>query len=171
MSAFNYIKLLKNNPLRRLFNPVELTNQQIEELLNAAIKINKKTPEFFNNLAGPTQYAFSLADVGHRYNQYQDLMKYWHNTLPIPIMDIDYDELVSNQDTISKKLINFVELDWDDECLSFYKSKRAVLTASNWQVRQPIYKTSSRRWKKYDKYLGPLKEVLGYDGHESDITT
>ena len=87
-------------------------------------------------------------------------MKHWHEVLDIPIMDIHYEDLVNDQETWSRKLIDFCGLEWDDACLDFHKSKRVVNTASNQQVRQPIYKGSMERWRPYEKHLKPLIDAL-----------
>jgi len=89
-------------------------------------------------------------------------MTHWHEVLPGRIFDLQYENLIADSEYWSRKLIDFVGLGWDDACLAPHKSERTVKTASHWQVRQPIYKTSVQRWKNYEKHLGPLKEALGY---------
>lgn len=69
--------------------------------------------------------------------------------------------MIANQESLSRDLIAHIGLDWDDSCLQFHKSKRTVTTLSRWQVRQPIYTSSVKRWKNYDKYLTDLKQSLG----------
>ncbi len=106
-------------------------------------------------------YSRDLADVGHHYRQYLDLMAHWHEVLPGRILDVEYEDLVGNQEATSRKIIDHVGLPWDDACLQFHKLERTVLTASVWQVRQPIYKQSAGRWKNYEAHLGPLRKGLG----------
>jgi hypothetical protein len=81
--------------------------------------------------------------------------------LRLRILEIDYQEMVSDQEGQSRRLIDFLGLEWDPKVLSFYETERSVQTISRWQVRQPIYKTSVSRWRAYEKHLGPLKEALG----------
>jgi hypothetical protein len=88
-------------------------------------------------------------------------MDHWRRVLPVPMLEIDYEEMVADQEAQSRRLIEFLGLDWDPACLNFHETERSVQTASRWQVRQPIYKTSVKRWKDYEKHLGPLKEALG----------
>jgi hypothetical protein len=76
------------------------------------------------------------------------------------MLDIDYKNLVTNQEEATRELLEFCGLEWNDKCLEFYKTRRFVGTASYNQVRNPIYKTSIDRWKNYEKYLGPLKAGL-----------
>ena len=69
-------------------------------------------------------------------------------------------KLVNNQEKISKEIIEYIGLEWDEKCMDFYKNKRTVRTASSDQVRRPMYKDSVNRWEAYEKYLAPLIETL-----------
>jgi tetratricopeptide (TPR) repeat protein len=106
-------------------------------------------------------YATDLKMLGLYYREYDRLMNHWRKVLPLKMFDIRYEEMIADQEAISRKLIDFVGLEWDDACLSFHETERTVTTPSRWQVRQPIYTTSVKRWKKYEEFLGPLKESLG----------
>jgi tetratricopeptide (TPR) repeat protein len=106
------------------------------------------------------EYTFDLKELGQYYLDYERLMAHWHNLFSSDIYDVQYEELSNNQEIVSRQLIKYLGLEWDSKCLDFHKNKRAVKTASNLQVRQPIYKTSINRWKKYEKHLGPLTEIL-----------
>lgn len=105
-------------------------------------------------------YARNLADLGHHYAHYLHLMQHWREVLPDRLLEIEYEDLVENQEAVSRKLIDFVGLPWDDACLRPQDVKRTVLTASVWQVRQPVYKRSAGRWKNYEQHLGPLRDAL-----------
>jgi hypothetical protein len=111
---------------------------------------------------GP-RHAFTrnLEDLGRYFRDYQRLMTHWYATLPIPLLNVPYEELVGAQDVWSRRLIDFLDLPWDERCLRFYETKRPVLTASVWQVRQPIYASSIGRWRHYAAHLGPLFRGLG----------
>jgi hypothetical protein len=87
-------------------------------------------------------------------------MAHWKEVLDIPILDVQYEDMVADQEAMSRKIVDFLGLEWDDACLNFYKSKRFARTASYDQVRQPIYNKSVARYKNYEKYLGPLKAAL-----------
>lgn len=115
---------------------------------------------FTLDFAGSHPYAYDLKNLGCFYNEYRRIMKHWYKELDIPIMDLRYDELVNDQEAWSRKLIDFCGLEWDDVCLDFHKSKRVMNTASNEQVRQPIYKKSVHRWKNYETQLQPLIDAL-----------
>ncbi len=116
---------------------------------------------YFQYFAPQLSYSFGLEDLGFAYRRYERLMMHWRKVLPVPVFDVQYEELVSNQESVSRKLIDFCGLEWNTSCLAFNESKRLVKTASSWQVRQPIYATSIGRWKRYEKHLTPLKEALG----------
>jgi tetratricopeptide (TPR) repeat protein len=116
---------------------------------------------FFQNFDDQHSYASDLTNLGHQHRQYQRLMAHWHEILPGRIFDINYEDTIADPEYWSRKLIDFVGLEWDDACLAPHKLERTVKTASQWQVRQPIYNTSVQRWKHYEKHLGPLKEALG----------
>lgn len=117
---------------------------------------------FFQSFGGKHAYAYDLANIGHQYKYYERMMAHWHKVLPGRILDINYEDTISAPEYWSRKLIEHVGLAWDDVCLAPHKLERTVKTASQWQVRQPIYKTSVQRWKHYEKHLGPLKDALGY---------
>jgi tetratricopeptide (TPR) repeat protein len=105
-------------------------------------------------------YAQSLEHLGLHYREYERLMAHWHKVLPIPILDVSYEELVTDQEKVSREMIAFLGLAWDDRCLHFHENRRAVYTASKLQVRQPIYANSVGRWRRYERHLGPLLEAL-----------
>ncbi|MEQ1754807.1 MAG: sulfotransferase [Micropepsaceae bacterium] len=112
-------------------------------------------------------YARNLKDLAHHYAQYLDLMEHWRQVLPSGrMLEIDYEELVENQEATTRKLIDFVGLPWDDACLRPQDVQRTVLTASVWQVRQPVYKRSAGRWKHYEQHLEPLRDALASFGHK-----
>jgi tetratricopeptide (TPR) repeat protein len=117
---------------------------------------------YFQNFGGEHDYAYDLANLGHHHRQYERLMQHWHSVLPGRIFEIRYEDTIADPEYWSRKLIAHVGLEWDDACLAPHKLERTVKTASHWQVRQPIYKTSVQRWKNYEQHLGPLKEALGY---------
>lgn len=108
-------------------------------------------------------YASDLVQLGMYYRQYQDLMAHWKKVLRIPILEVQYEEIVANQEEMSRKMIEFCGLAWDARCLRFHETKRVVITPSCDQVRQPIYKKSVARWKNYERHLGPLIAALGPD--------
>ncbi len=106
------------------------------------------------------KWSFELTEVGQYYLDYQRLMAHWQNLFPGEIFTVQYEDLVMDQETNSKQLIDYLGLEWDVKCLDFHNNERDVRTASNVQVRQPMYKNSMNRWKPYEKQLQPLIEML-----------
>jgi len=92
--------------------------------------------------------------------QYQRLMSYWQKLFPGEIFTVQYEDLVLDQERVSKQLIEYIGLEWDEICLDFQHNERNVSSPSNMQVRQPMYKSSMNRWKLYEEQLQPLIEVL-----------
>lgn len=107
------------------------------------------------------QWSYNLRELGRFYKRYWNLMKYWREAFPGVMYEAIYEENVADVESSAKKLINHLGLEWNENCLNFYNTDRPVKTASVTQVRKPIYKTSTNRWRKYEKYLGPLLEELG----------
>jgi hypothetical protein len=100
-------------------------------------------------------------DIVCVYRQYQRLMAYWRAVLPEDrFMEIDYEDLVSDRERVTRAMVEFCGLRWDDACLHPEQNRRTVLTPSAWQVRQPVYKSSVERWRKFEPYLGEFKSLL-----------
>lgn len=106
-------------------------------------------------------YANDLNSLGALYRDYQRLMLHWQEVLPLPMLEVCYEELIMEQERVSREIVAYCDLPWDDHCLQFHKTKRAVATASYDQVRQPIYNKSVGRWRNYESHLEPLFEALG----------
>ena len=115
---------------------------------------------FKNFFEGELNFSYSLEEAGKYYKLYQNLMEFWKQLLPDFIYDISYEKLVENQESESRKLLDFCNLDWDKNCLTFYKNKRGIVTASFAQARKPIYKNSVKSWQKYESELLPLFNTL-----------
>ena len=117
---------------------------------------------YFQNFDESHYYANRLENLGIYYSLYRRVMKHWKSLLDIPILEIQYEELVKDQEKKSRELIDFVGLEWDERVLRFYESKRSVVTASYDQVRQRIYTGSIARWKNYERYITPLVDALDF---------
>jgi tetratricopeptide (TPR) repeat protein len=106
-------------------------------------------------------YKNDLRTLGLYYRQYLRLMEHWSRELPVPVLDVRYEDLVADQEGVSRRVIDFCGLEWDPACLEFHRHQRSVMTASALQVRKRIYDTSVGRWKVYERHLWPLLEALG----------
>ncbi len=136
---------------------------------NAKIIITERDPldnclsVFFLRLAPIMSYANCLSDIAHHYQQQHRLAEHWKSIFPESVYQIGYDDLVSSPASNIGNLLEFLGLDWSDECLNFHQLKNRVKTASVWQVRQPLYTSSSGRWRNYSQYIEPLREQLMND--------
>jgi len=119
---------------------------------------------YFQDFETAVSYANDLEDLAHYYAEYLRIMKHWRSVLPEDaILDVPYEGLVDDQEAWSRKMLEFIGLPWDPRCLDFHETRRAVITASKWQVRQKITSASVLRWRNYEKFLGPLLYLTELD--------
>ncbi|MFN4295698.1 MAG: tetratricopeptide repeat-containing sulfotransferase family protein [Brevundimonas sp.] len=116
---------------------------------------------WFLHLGHAMPWALDLEDAAHWLIQQERLMDHWKSLWPDDIYTLDYDALVAEPEEKVRGLLNFCGLDWEDGCLSFHALDNAVRTASVWQVREPLYRRASGRWRNYEPHLGSLKAALG----------
>lgn len=109
-------------------------------------------------------FTHDLRTLGLMCRQYERLMRYWHSALPGRILDVQYEEMVSDPETQIRRLLAHCELSWHPGCLNPHLTKRPVNTASATQVNSPINTRSIERWKNYEKHLGPLIKALSDSG-------
>ena len=106
-------------------------------------------------------YCYDLAELGRYYRAYHELMAHWRAVLPAgSMLDVAYEDVVGDLETQARRLIDYCGLPWDDRCLSFHTTSRTVSTASNLQVRRPLYRSSVQRWRRYEAHLQPLLTEL-----------
>ena len=116
---------------------------------------------YFQNFVAPHAWATDRGDIGRYIRAYEKLMAHWRAVLPLPMLEVVYEDLVADVEQGSRALIDFLGLPWDEACLDFHRNDRLVRTASNWQVRQPVYSSSVGRWRDYEEFLGPLLDGMG----------
>jgi tetratricopeptide (TPR) repeat protein len=125
---------------------------------------------YSKNFAGEQLFTYRLDEMGAFHCDYQALMGSLREVLPAErFLEVDYENVVDDLEGEARRLITFVDMPWDDACLSFYKTRRVVRTASVSQVRQPIYATSKGRWRRHAAYLGPLLNALGIEQPTKDL--
>jgi tetratricopeptide (TPR) repeat protein len=107
------------------------------------------------------EWSFDFGALGRQYRRYWKLMEHWRRTLPGRFLEVRYEELVGNTQEGAQKILEWCDLDWNDQVLRFYETNRPVKTASLSQVRQPIYTSSTGRWKKWEPYIQPLLAEIG----------
>jgi len=107
-------------------------------------------------------FTYDLAELGRYYRAYEGLMEHWRRVLPQNVMlDLQYEEIIADFEGKAREILAFCGLDWDPRCLAFHETERPVRTASQTQVREPLFKSSVGRWRVYEKHLGPLLDALG----------
>ncbi len=116
---------------------------------------------FISSFSEAHGYAADLGILGQYYREYDRLMRHWQTVLPGRILENRYEDLISDQEGQSRRLIDHLGLPWDDACLRFFDKAGSVRTLSRWQVRQPIYTSSVKRWKNYEGKIQPLIDALG----------
>nr|WP_243851117.1 sulfotransferase [Rhizomicrobium electricum] len=111
--------------------------------------------------ASGLNYAYDLGELGRYYRAAEALMSHWRTVLPgESLLQIRYERLIADFETEARRLVAFCGLDWNEACLRFYETRRAVRTKSEFQVRRPIYTSSIGRWRRYEHWLGPLLQAL-----------
>jgi len=114
---------------------------------------------YFQNFLGSHAYSFDLKNIGEYYLQYERIMRHWKDDFGVPMLELHYEELVAEPERISREMVAYIGLEWDEQCLRFHESKRTVVTASFQQVREPVYRASIGRWKHYEKFLSGFGEA------------
>ena len=115
----------------------------------------------FQNMMLPNHsYSYSPEDFARYYNEYTRLMAHWNGVLPGRIFNLQYEDLVSNQELKTRELLEFLGLPWDSRCLRFHETDASVKTFSKQQVRNPVNRNSVGRWQNYAKQIAPLAELM-----------
>lgn len=107
------------------------------------------------------EFTYGLQEVGHYYSDYVRLMTHWDTVLPGKVLRVTYEDVVADLEPQVRRMLDFLELPFEDACLNFHRTERAVRTASSEQVRQPIFKSGVDHWENFSPWLDPLRAVLG----------
>jgi hypothetical protein len=105
-------------------------------------------------------FSYDLEDIAEYYLQYVRLMNYWHEVLPGKVLEVHYEDVVADLDGQVRRILEHCGLPFEEQCLRFHESDRAVKTASSEQVRKPIYSSSVNLWRHYEDHLEPLIDIL-----------
>jgi len=150
----------------RVVNKALINHQFIGLILmifpNATIIYTKRDPIdtclscFFKNFTNGMEFSFNLVTLAEYYNGYQKLLTHWKKLYPGRIHEVEYEQMTANPESTIREILDYCSLPWDSQCLNFHDTNRSVSTASKYQVRMPIYKSSVARWKNYEKQLQPL---------------
>ena len=107
------------------------------------------------------EFTYGLEDIARYYRGYIELMRHWDEVLPGRVLRVHYEDVVDDLEGSVRRMLSFCDLEFEERCVSFYKTKRSVNTASSEQVRQPIYREGLAQWKCYEPWLQELSEALG----------
>jgi hypothetical protein len=116
---------------------------------------------FKQHFARGQSFTYSLEDIGRYYRDYVELMAHFDTVLPGRVHRVIYESMIDDTEAEVRRLLEYCALPFEAECLRFYENDRAVRTASSQQVRKPIFREGVDQWRRYDPWLGPLKESLG----------
>jgi tetratricopeptide (TPR) repeat protein len=121
---------------------------------------------YFQNFFDVGPYANDLDNLAHYYSEYIRVTNHWRAVLPsTTLLEIPYEALIEDQEGWTRRMLDFIGLPWDPQCLDFHQTDRVVITASKWQVRQKIHTASAGRWRNYEKFVGPLQRLMNLPAH------
>jgi hypothetical protein len=106
-------------------------------------------------------FTYSLRDLGYYYRDYVRLMDHWDSVLPGRVLTVQYEDMVADTENQIRRLLDYCGLPFEDACLRFYETERAIRTPSAEQVRRPVYTEGLEQWRNYEPHLGPLRDALG----------
>ena len=109
------------------------------------------------------EFSYGLAEAGSYYNSYIKLMNHWDNVLPNKVLRVNNEDVINDLDGQVRRILDYIEVPFEDSCISFHETDRSVRTASSEQVRQPINKKGMGRWKPYAQHLKPFVDTLDTD--------
>jgi hypothetical protein len=116
---------------------------------------------YFQNFSALHPYAADFDDLVHYYGEYVRITNHWRAVLPATtLLEIPYEALIEDQEYWSRRMLEFIGMPWNPQCLDFHQTQRVIITASRWQVRQRINAESVGRWRNYEKYVAPLRPLL-----------
>ena len=107
-------------------------------------------------------FTYDMLDLAHYYQQYVATIKHWHDVMPGQVLDVHYEETVTDLDGQVRRILEHCGLPFEENCLRYYETSRAVNTASSEQVRQPIYTSALGKWRRYEEHLDVWKKQLSY---------
>jgi tetratricopeptide (TPR) repeat protein len=111
--------------------------------------------------AAGQEFTYGLEDMGRYYRTYVELMAHWDSALPGKVLRVNYEDVVGNLEANVRKILRFCDLEYEPQCMEFYRTERSIRTASSEQVRRPIFKEGLEQWRNFEPWLGPLKDALG----------
>ncbi len=123
-------------------------------------KLDTALSIYFNYFTHGNLYAYDIKEIANRYLAYEKVIQHWLSLPLNNLFEVQYEDMVDDPGQTARALVEFMQLQWEPACLEFYNNKRAVMTNSSVQVRNPLYKSSLDRWKLYEPYIGELIAAL-----------
>ncbi len=122
---------------------------------------------------GGMGFAYDLAWIGEQIADHDALMRHWQQVFAGEILEVHYEDIVDDPATGARRMLDYIGVAWESQVLDFHTLERPVKTASNWQVRQPLYTGSKQRWRHYPHSLAPLVDAVGREicNEPSDMAT
>lgn len=120
---------------------------------------------YFTDFAAQNEFSFDLGHLANYYRDYVRLMDHWKLVLKLPILEVRYEQLVGDFESQARRMLDFLELPWDESCARFFQNRRPVSSASRDQVRRPLYASSVGRWRHYQKHMAALTPLLQEAGY------
>ena len=111
--------------------------------------------------ASGQNFTYDLTSIGYYYRDYMKLMDHWDEVLPDRVLRLEYEDTVKDTESQIRRLLDYCGLEFEEQCLRFYETERAIRTPSSEQVRQPVYTHGLEQWRNFEAHLTPLKEALG----------
>jgi hypothetical protein len=112
--------------------------------------------------ASGQEFTYSLEDIGRYYRSYVDLMLHWDAVLPGKVLRVQHEDVVADLERSVRRILDFCDLEFESSCIEFYRTERAVRTASSEQVRQPIFSAGLDQWRHFKSHLGPLEATVSF---------
>ena len=109
------------------------------------------------------EFTYGLEEIGRYYSDYVRLMDHWNDVLPGKVLRVQYEDVVADIETQVRRILDYCGLPFEESCVNFHATERAVRTASSEQVRQPIFRSGLDQWEHFDPWLDPLRTALGPD--------
>ncbi|MBT4038815.1 MAG: sulfotransferase [Rhodospirillales bacterium] len=115
---------------------------------------------YAKHFPGSLPYAYDLESLGGYYKLYEQIIAHWSTAVPGQYLDLSYEDLIKEPEAQIRRLLDYCDLTFVEDCLNFHQTKRTVQTASAAQVRQPVYTSSIGRWRRFETLLEPLKQIV-----------
>ena len=115
---------------------------------------------YAKHFPGSLPYAYDLESLGGYYKLYEQIIAHWSTAVPGQYLDLSYEDLIKEPEALIRRLLDYCDLTFVEDCLNFHQTKRTVQTASAAQVRQPVYTSSIGRWRRFETLLEPLKQIV-----------